>query len=91
MFMAINDLLFERLDGSDDFLGRLTQGQLIVIAGKPAGKTALAARIINNLAINDGVSVALFSLESYWLYISGYFANYFAKSVYWRVSTCTDV
>lgn len=32
MFMAINDLLFERLDGSDDFLGRLTQGQLIVDA-----------------------------------------------------------
>lgn len=92
MFMAINDLSFERLDVSDDFLGRLTQGQLIVIAGKPAfGKTALAARIINNLAINDGVSVALFSLESYWLYISGYFANYFAKSVYGRVSTCTDV
>lgn len=90
--MAINDLLFERLDGSDDFLGRLTQGQLIVIAGKPAfGKTALAARIINNLAINDGVSVALFSLELYWLYISGYFANYFAKSVYGvyrRVLTC---
>lgn len=92
MFMAINDLSFERLDVSDDFLGRLTQGQLIVIAEKPAfGKTALAARIINNLAINDGVSVALFSLESYRLYISGYFANYFAKSVYGRVSTCTDV
>lgn len=89
MFMAINDLSFERLDGSDDFLGRLTQGQLIVIAGKPAfGKTALAARIINNLAINDGVSVALFSLESYWLYISGYFVNYFAKSVYRCVLTC---
>ena len=62
--MTTNDLLFERLDGSENFLGRLTLGQLIVIAGKPAsGKTALPARIINNLAINDGVSVALFSLE----------------------------
>lgn len=62
--MTTNDLLFEILDGSDYFSGRLTLGQLIVIAGKPAsGKTALAARIINNLAINDGVPVALFSLE----------------------------
>ncbi len=34
MFMAINDLLFERLDGSDDFLGRLTQGQLIVVKSR---------------------------------------------------------
>lgn len=62
--MTTNDLLFEILDGSDYFSGRLTLGQLIVIAGKPAsGKTTLAARIINNLAINDGVPVALFSLE----------------------------
>ena len=89
MFMAINDLSFERLDVSDDFLGRLYSRTINCHCRKTGfwQNKFLAARIINNLAINDGVSVALFSLESYRLY-KWLFRQLFRQK---RVWACIDV
>lgn len=44
--------------------GGLHPGDLIIVAGRPAmGKTAFAVNIAENVAVNDGLPVLVFSLE----------------------------
>jgi replicative DNA helicase len=48
----------------DELTGGFQKGNLIVIAARPSmGKSALVTNIAENAAIQDGVGVALFSLE----------------------------
>ncbi len=48
----------------DQFLGGLHRSDLIIVAGRPSmGKTSFALSIARNAAVNQGASVALFSLE----------------------------
>jgi replicative DNA helicase len=53
-----------RFTGLDDLLGGLQQSDLIIVAARPSmGKTSLLLNIARNAAIEQGASVALFSLE----------------------------
>ncbi len=48
----------------DDMLAGLQQADLIILAGRPSmGKTAFALNVARNVAIEEGVPVAFFSLE----------------------------
>ena len=48
----------------DEKTAGLQPGELIIIAGRPSmGKTSLAMNIVENTAITDGKSVAIFSME----------------------------
>ncbi|UCH77606.1 MAG: replicative DNA helicase [Candidatus Coatesbacteria bacterium] len=48
----------------DDLTGGLQRQNLIIVAARPSvGKTALALNIAENLAVNKGIPVAIFSLE----------------------------
>ncbi len=48
----------------DQFLGGLQRSDLVIVAGRPSmGKTSFALSIARNAAVNQGASVALFSLE----------------------------
>jgi replicative DNA helicase len=48
----------------DDMTSGLHPGELVIVAGRPSmGKTTLALNIAVNAAVNDGKSVAIFSLE----------------------------
>ena len=48
----------------DDLTGGLQPGELMVVAGRPSmGKTALALNIAENMAIEQGKGVLLFSME----------------------------
>jgi len=48
----------------DEYLGGLQKSDLIILASRPSlGKTALALTIARNVAINENIPVAIFSLE----------------------------
>jgi len=48
----------------DEYLGGLQKSDLIILASRPSlGKTALALTITRNVAINENIPVAIFSLE----------------------------
>lgn len=48
----------------DEFMGGFQRSDLIIVAGRPGmGKTSLALTIARNAAVNQKVTVALFSLE----------------------------
>jgi len=48
----------------DDMLSGLQKGEMIIIAARPSmGKTAFALNIAENLSLNSGQAVAVFSLE----------------------------
>jgi replicative DNA helicase len=48
----------------DEVTSGLQPGELIILAGRPStGKTTLALNILNNIACDQGLPVALFSLE----------------------------
>jgi replicative DNA helicase len=50
--------------GLDEFLGGFQKSDLVIIAGRPSmGKTSLILNIARNAAVEQGASVALFSLE----------------------------
>ncbi len=48
----------------DDMLAGLQQADLIILAGRPSmGKTAFALNVARNMAIDEGIPTAFFSLE----------------------------
>ncbi len=48
----------------DDITAGLQPGELIIIAGRPSmGKTALALNIAEHVAVDNGIPVAIFSME----------------------------
>ena len=48
----------------DDLTCGLQNGEMIIVAGRPSmGKTSLALNIAENIALNDKIPVAIFSLE----------------------------
>jgi replicative DNA helicase len=50
--------------GLDEFLGGFQRSDLVIVAGRPSmGKTSLALNIARNAAVEQGVCVAMFSLE----------------------------
>jgi len=58
--------VFSGFTGLDDFLGGFQRSDLIVIAGRPSmGKTSLALNIARNASVDQGASIALFSLEMF--------------------------
>jgi replicative DNA helicase len=51
-------------DSFDHMTGGLQQGELIIIAGRPAmGKTAFGMNIVQHIASNQGAAALIFSLE----------------------------
>lgn len=53
-----------KFSGIDDFLGGLQPSDLVIVAGRPSmGKTSLALNFARNAAVEQGASVALFSIE----------------------------
>jgi replicative DNA helicase len=58
--------VFSGLTGLDDFLGGFQRSDLVVVAGRPSmGKTSLVLNIARNAGVEQGASVALFSLEMF--------------------------
>jgi len=58
--------VFSGLTGLDDFLGGFQRSDLIVIAGRPSmGKTSLVLNIARNASVEQGATIALFSLEMF--------------------------
>ena len=58
--------VFSGLTGLDDFLGGFQRSDLIVVAGRPSmGKTSLVLNIARNAGVEQGASIALFSLEMF--------------------------
>lgn len=58
--------VFSGLTGLDDFLGGFQRSDLIVIAGRPGmGKTSLVLNIARNASVEQGATIALFSLEMF--------------------------
>ncbi len=50
--------------GLDEFLGGFQRSDLVIVAGRPSmGKTSLVLNIARNAAVEQGASVAMFSLE----------------------------
>ncbi|WP_457631408.1 replicative DNA helicase [Oceanithermus sp.] len=61
---AITDLIPTGFADLDRLIGGLGPGSLNIIAARPSmGKTAFALTIAQNVALRDGVPVAIFSLE----------------------------
>jgi replicative DNA helicase len=58
--------VFSGLTGLDDFLGGFQRSDLIVVAGRPSmGKTSLVLNIARNASVEQGATIALFSLEMF--------------------------
>jgi len=58
--------VFSGLTGLDDFLGGFQRSDLVVVAGRPSmGKTSLVLNIARNAGVEQGASIALFSLEMF--------------------------
>ncbi len=58
------DKIYSGIKALDQMSGGFSSGNVIIIAGRPSmGKSAFAISLIKNFAINQGLPVALFSLE----------------------------
>src|SRR6185503_15245995 len=56
--------VFERIADLDEKTAGLQQGDLVIVAGRPSmGKTAFALNMAEHVAVNNGVPVAIFSME----------------------------